>query len=101
VPARLAGQFLFTMLGAMGIGALPHHAFTTRPYCTDWLDTAASQALLQYQRHSFADIVEEIQALAGWRRPALRALGLLVRAAIVAMSPYARGRKPAAQLPRP
>ena len=54
------GEFFFGLLGAMGMGALPADAFTTRPYCTDWLDTAESQALLrlsaaQLRRHRRGD----------------------------------------------
>jgi nucleoside-diphosphate-sugar epimerase len=86
-------EFLFTLLDAMGIGPLPERCFATSPYCTDWLDTGASQALLTYQRHSFADIAAEIRRLAGLRRPLLRLLGPLPAAAIAALSPYARRRE--------
>src|SRR5579859_7082973 len=47
------------MLGAMGIGTLPEAAFSTKPYCTDWLDTEASQKLLKYQRYTFDDIIAD------------------------------------------
>jgi nucleoside-diphosphate-sugar epimerase len=82
------GEFLFSMLDAMSIGSLPTAAFTTRPYCTDWLDTTESQELLHYQRHSFADIVREIQAIAGWRRHAIPLVRPLVRRWLLRMSPY-------------
>jgi UDP-glucose 4-epimerase len=84
------GAFLFALLDAMGIGRLPLAAFTTQPYCSDWLDTAESQALLQYQRHSFADIVREIRALAGWRRQVIPLARPLVRRWLLGMSPYLR-----------
>jgi nucleoside-diphosphate-sugar epimerase len=89
-------DFLFGLLGAMGIGDLPAAAFTTRPYCTDWLDTAESQALLDYQRHSFADIVREIRAVAGWRRGVIPLVRPVVRRAILRMSPYLN-RPPASE----
>jgi UDP-glucose 4-epimerase len=81
-------KFLFGLLDAMGLGALPEAAFTTRPYCTDWLDTAHSQALLDYQRHSFPDIVEEMRRIAGWRRHVIPSIRPLVRHGILRMSPY-------------
>ena len=44
-------------LDAFGLGALPDSAFSTEPYCTDWLDTEESQRVLQFQRHSFEEIM--------------------------------------------
>jgi nucleoside-diphosphate-sugar epimerase len=84
------GAFLFATLDAAGIGPLPEHLFTTEPYCTDWLDTAASQALLQYQRHSFADIIAEFRALVGWRRPLIHLLSPLIRRQIARLAPPRR-----------
>lgn len=73
------GKYLESMLGAMGIGALPAEWFTTKPYCTDWLDTEESQRLLQYQRHTFEDVVRETAALLGWRAPFVKALRPVIR----------------------
>jgi UDP-glucose 4-epimerase len=74
------GQYLAAMLGAMGMGGpLPAEWFTTKPYCTDWLDTAESQRLLRFQRHSFEDVVRETAALLGWRAPIVRALQPVLR----------------------
>lgn len=84
-------DYLQTMLEALGIGKLPEKAFNTEPYCTDWLDSSASQALLQYQRHSFQDIIGELTAAA---RPApivrlmMPVIRPLVRRSILKMSPY-------------
>ncbi len=61
-------QFLFGLLTAMGIGPLPEEAFSKEEYVTDWLDTEESQRLLQYQRHSFEDIVREVAACLGWKK---------------------------------
>lgn len=44
-------------LDAFGLGALPDSPFSTEPYCTDWLDTEESQRVLQFQRHSFEEIM--------------------------------------------
>ncbi len=82
------GQFLFGLLNAMGIGPLPEQAFSTRPYLSDWLDSTESQQLLQYQRHSFEDIVREIQALSRVQRRALPLVRPLVRRILLRMSPY-------------
>lgn len=87
-------DYLETMLNAVGVGPLPASAFTTQPYCTDWLDSRASQELLQYQRHSFADIMRETTAAADpgpvvrFLMPILRPF---VRRAILKMSPYYKG----------
>jgi UDP-glucose 4-epimerase len=84
-------DYLGGFLEAMGIGSLPDEAFSTEPYCTDWLDTEESQRLLDYQRHGFDDVVRETAALLGWRAPLARALRPLVRAAILRLSPERRG----------
>jgi hypothetical protein len=44
-------------LAAFALGALPDSAFSTDPYCTDWLDTEESQRVPPFQRHSFDDIM--------------------------------------------
>lgn len=81
-------QFLFGLLTAMGIGSLPEEAFTTKEYVTDWLDTEESQRLLQYQRHSFEDIVAEITALLGWRKLFVPLARPFARASMLKLSPY-------------
>ncbi len=84
-------DYLQTMMKALGIGELPAQAFGTTPYCTDWLDSSESQALLQYQRHTFEDIMREMTAAANpgplvrFLMPAIRPL---VRRSILRMSPY-------------
>jgi nucleoside-diphosphate-sugar epimerase len=85
-------QYLGGFLEAMGIGALPDDAFSTEPYCTDWLDTEASQKLLRYQRHGFDDIVRETAALLGWKGPLAKLAAPLVRRKMLSLSPRWRGR---------
>jgi UDP-glucose 4-epimerase len=85
-------EYLIRMLGAMGVDPLPDEAFSTAEYATDWVDTADSQALLQYQRHTFVDIAEAVAASMGWRRRVASAAGPLARAAILRLSPYYRAR---------
>jgi UDP-glucose 4-epimerase len=87
-------EYLARMLGAMGVGPLPEQAFGTTPYPTDWIDTEESERLLRYQRHSFDDIVREIAALLGWRRPLVPLLRPLIRWQMLRLSPYWRRRRP-------
>jgi UDP-glucose 4-epimerase len=81
-------DYLFGMLEAIGVGALPEEAFTRNRYCTDWLDTDYSQELLQYQCHSFQEIVDDIAREVGLKRHFVGLLRPLVRRNILKMSPY-------------
>ncbi len=85
------GEYLARFFAAMELGPpLPERAFSTRPYCTDWLDTDESERAFRYQRHGFDEIVRDVAALLGWRRPFARALRPLVRWRMLRMSPYWR-----------
>jgi len=84
-------EYLTRLLAAMGVRALPDHAFSTAVYATDWIDTTESEALLHYQRHDFADIAEAIAASLGWKRRLVPIAGPLAQRAILRLSPY-RGR---------
>jgi nucleoside-diphosphate-sugar epimerase len=89
------GEYLTRLLAAMGLPMLPREAFSGEPYCTDWLDTSQSQALLGYQRHDFDAIANAIAASLGWRRRLVPVLGPLARAAMLRLSPYyAQATKP-------
>lgn len=81
-------DYLGRMLEVMGIGQLPEAAFSTEPYCTDWLDTAASQNLLTYQRYTFDDIIADLAKIAGFRRPLAASVRFFVKRWILNMSPY-------------
>ena len=81
-------EYLFGLLTAMGVGTLPEAAFTQKEYCTDWLDSEESQRLLKYQRHTFQDIVAEINQLLGWKRYFVPLAGPFVRRSMLKMSPY-------------
>jgi nucleoside-diphosphate-sugar epimerase len=84
-------EYLTRFFSAMEMGGpLPEHAFTTSPYYTDWLDTDESQRLFQYQRASWDDIVRDVAALLGWRRPLARLFRPIVRWQMLRMSPYYR-----------
>jgi nucleoside-diphosphate-sugar epimerase len=81
-------DYLFGMLDAIGIGPLPEEAFGQPCYCTDWLDTEYSQRLLQYQRHSADEIIQDIAREVGWRRYLAWLSRPIVRRNILKMSPY-------------
>jgi UDP-glucose 4-epimerase len=81
-------QFLFGLLTAMGIGPLPEEAFSKEEYVTDWLDTEESQRLLQYQRHSFEDIVNEVAAQLGWKKVFVPLARPFARHSILKLSPH-------------
>ena len=85
------GEYLARFLAAMELGPpLPAGAFSTRPYCTDWLDTSDSERAFRYQRHGFDDIVADVAALLGWRRPLARLFRPWVRRHMLSLSPYYR-----------
>jgi UDP-glucose 4-epimerase len=46
-------------LEAAGIGLFPAERFATTSYHLDWYDTDESQALLQYQRYSYEDFIQQ------------------------------------------
>ncbi|MGH8974498.1 MAG: NAD-dependent epimerase/dehydratase family protein [Acidimicrobiia bacterium] len=75
-------------LAASGLGMLPESAFSTTPYHTDWLDTAESQRLLEFQRHTFDDYLAHLIPVLGWRRHAARVLRPLVCRWMLRQSPY-------------
>jgi nucleoside-diphosphate-sugar epimerase len=81
-------DYLFGMLDAVGIGPLPEEAFGHPLYCTDWIDTEDSQRLLQYQRHSADEIIQDIAREVGWKRYVAGLTRPIVRQNILKMSPY-------------
>jgi nucleoside-diphosphate-sugar epimerase len=81
------------ILEATGVGVLPDEAFGSVPFCTDWLDTRESQALLGYQRHDLSDYIDDMTALLGYRRHLVRALRPIVRAWLLRKSPYLSRRR--------
>jgi nucleoside-diphosphate-sugar epimerase len=85
-------DFLFGMLDIMGVGALPEAAFTTVQWPADWIDTTDSQQLLQYQHHSFNDILSEVRKLVGIRRVGIRAVRPIAKWVILRKSPYLHAR---------
>lgn len=48
-------------------------------FVIDWMDTTRAQQVLDFQRHSWPDMLAEMRAIAGWRRYPMRMLSPLVR----------------------
>jgi nucleoside-diphosphate-sugar epimerase len=80
-------------LETMGIGMLPENAFENKPYYVDWLDTRESQRLLDYQRHTFEDIICDRAKLLNPGRFLPTPLQPLIQRWLLNMSPY-RVREP-------
>jgi len=68
-------QLYSRIFAASGLSELPDAAFTQRPFIGDWLDTAESQRLLNYQHHSLEQLI------------AARRAGRITRAATRLLSP--------------
>jgi nucleoside-diphosphate-sugar epimerase len=83
-------DYLGRMLDVMGIGMLPEHAFGTEPYSTDWLDTEESQRLLNYQRASFDEIIQQLTRLVRYRRRLTMLVSPFARWYLLRMSPFYR-----------
>ncbi len=83
-------DYLGKIFQVMGLHMLPEGAFTTRPYCTDWLDSEESQRLLLYQRYSFNDIVRQTAHQLRFQRPFVPLARPLVNRWLLRMSPYYR-----------
>jgi hypothetical protein len=78
------------ILDAMGVGMLPEEAFSSKPFCIDWMDTAESQRLLDYQRRDLEDYIDDMAALLGYRRHLIRLFRPFVRSWLLRKSPYYR-----------
>lgn len=87
-------DFVGRMMEAMGVGRLPDTAFASSASAyTDWLDTAESQKILQYQQHSFDDFIREVAASLGYRKHLIRLLAPLVRRWMLSQSPHYRASR--------
>lgn len=82
-------------LGRLGPGSgLPGDPRDDRGWgLTDWFDTREAQALLDFQRHDFADTLAWIAASQGPRRIVMRALGPLLRPLLLAFLAAQRRRE--------
>lgn len=74
-------QFLSTAINALGVD-LPRELLGQDRYYTSLMDTSESQAILQFQQHSFADYRADMHQRMKYLRPLLRPLAPLVRYAL-------------------
>jgi len=84
-------DLLYRSMAPYGLGELPESAFSTEPYCTDWLDTEESQRVLRFQRHTFDEIMADVVACGRPALPTRLVLPLvrpLARRQILKLSPH-------------
>lgn len=91
------GDFYEELFEARGVGKLPREAYGTGAYYCDWLDTEESQAILDYQRHCFADLVDQLRHASRRTRPFVRALSPFIRWFLLRYSDAWQAHKSAAQ----
>ena len=60
-------------------------------FCVAWMDTTEAQRLLDFQRHSWPEMLREAREAVGWKRPFLRA-GAPVARLWFSLTPPRRGR---------
>jgi nucleoside-diphosphate-sugar epimerase len=84
-------QFTNEIMSAIGIGLIPAEAFvrTEVPrYSGDWVDTAESQRLLQYQKRGLDELKADMKKNLGVIAPMIRLLRPLVTWGLLRRSPY-------------
>jgi nucleoside-diphosphate-sugar epimerase len=72
-------EFYGAMFDAAGVGRFPPEAYGSGAYYCDWLDTTESQALLNYQRISFDELIVALRHASRFTRVPTRLLSPLVR----------------------
>jgi len=85
-------QLLEATLAAVGVTGLPDSAFGTAAYYTSWLDTDEAQRLLEFQKHDFAHIRDDVAARYARWRPLLVLVAPLVRMGLLRLSGPHRGQ---------
>lgn len=85
-------DFLHQMLKVMGVGPLPDEAFGTNPFHCGYYDTEESQALFNYQRHTFEHLLEEMKNQAPVKVFLARTFQPFVRWYILSKSKYYRSK---------
>lgn len=83
-------ELVSRVMGTVGLGMLPDSAFGVTPFSTDWLDTAASQQMLGFQRLTLDDYLQDVRRTLGARRWFVKLLRPAIRAWLLRKSPYYR-----------
>ena len=81
-------DFFTQSLNATGVGMLPERAFSQKRFSTSWMDTTASQQVLNYQEHTLQDWLLGMRREMGWMYPIVRMLGPIIRWFLARQSPY-------------
>lgn len=81
-------EFVGEMLKAMGIGSLPDNAFGFNDFHCAFFDTFESQNLLNYQKHTFEDIIREMKENNKLLSIFARMFRLVAKAYLLNKSPY-------------
>jgi len=86
------GEMVEKILEGMGIGMLPEEAFSNKPFPTDWMDTKESQELLDYQRRTIEDYVEDLKKALGYKIFFIKLFSPVIRYVLLRKSPYYKRR---------
>ena len=86
-------QIVHKIMAAVGVGMLPESAFSLKPFSTDWIETAESQRLLDYQHRTLDDYVRELRARLGVLRLLAIAFRPAARALLLRRSPHYATRR--------
>ncbi|MBD3191047.1 MAG: NAD-dependent epimerase/dehydratase family protein [Candidatus Heimdallarchaeota archaeon] len=81
-------EFMREMLNTFGIGSLPDNAFGNKPFHCGFMNTKESQRLLNYQNHTFEDILNELKAKTKIIRFFARIFRPIIRWYLLKQSPY-------------
>ena len=83
-------EFYNRVFSAMGLRKINPKILRPGPprFYGDWLDTEESQKLLQYQRHSIKQLVDELRRNVGFRWWLLKAVSPIVSVLLAQRSPY-------------
>jgi nucleoside-diphosphate-sugar epimerase len=87
-------EMSYASADAMGMGAMMLPGRRGDPdsdtdwYPLDWMDTAHSQEILSFQRHSYSDSCAEIRARADWKVRRMRMIAPVLARAMRRRAPY-------------
>ncbi|MEA2070604.1 MAG: NAD(P)-dependent oxidoreductase, partial [Asgard group archaeon] len=81
-------EYVNRLLEAIGVGTLPDEAFGDKPFHCGYMDTKRSQALLNYQKHTFNDYVQEIKNRYQFIRFFIKLFRPIIRSYLLRKSPY-------------